>query len=83
MQNEKKEAEMKSSGEHGEVLLNKLQLSRALNLSPRSVENYMRKGWVPYVRVGRSVRFDLKDVLATLKQRGQVNAVLGGEVSRG
>jgi hypothetical protein len=63
-------------------LLKKGQLAGELNMSTRSVENFMRRGWIPYVRIGRSVRFDLADVLATVKTRGQVNPVLGGEVRR-
>ena len=61
-------------------LLKKWQLAKKLNLSQRTIENFMHRGWLPYVRIGRSVRFDLADVLATLKARGQVNTVLGGEV---
>ena len=70
---------MESKTPNGE-LLKKGQLAKALNISPRSIENYMARGWVPYVRVGRCVRFDLADVLATLKARGQCNTVLKGEV---
>ena len=70
---------MESGMPNGE-LLKKGQLAKALNISPRSIENYMARGWVPYVRVGRCVRFDLADVLATLKARGQCNTVLKGEV---
>jgi predicted site-specific integrase-resolvase len=62
-------------------LLKKGRLAEELNISERSVENFMRRGWIPYVRIGKkSVRFCLADVLATLKARGQVNTVLGGEV---
>ena len=61
-------------------LLKKGQLAEELNISTRSVENFMRRGWIPYVKIGKSVRFCLADVLATLKARGQVNTVLGGEV---
>ena len=64
-------------------LLKKGQLAEELNMSTRSVENFMRRGWIPFVRIGKkTVRFDLADVLATLKARGQVNTVLGGEVLR-
>ena len=64
-------------------LLKKGQLAEELNMSTRSVENFMRRGWIPFVRIGKKiVRFDLADVLATLKSRGQVNTVLGGEVHR-
>jgi hypothetical protein len=62
-------------------LLKKAQLAEELNISTRSVENFMRRGWIPFLRIGKkTVRFCLADVLATLKQRGQVNTVLGGEV---
>jgi hypothetical protein len=62
-------------------LLKKGQLAEELNMSTRSVENFMRRGWIPFVRIGKkSVRFDLADVLATLKSRGQVGTVLRGEV---
>ena len=61
-------------------LLKKQQLAEALNISTRSIENYMRRGWIPFVRVGRCVRFCLSDVLETLKSRGQCNVVLNGEV---
>ena len=57
-------------------LLKKQQLAEALNISTRSIENYMRRGWIPFVRVGRCVRFCLSDVLETLKSRGQCNVVL-------
>ena len=64
-------------------LMKKGQLAGELNMSTRSVENFMRRGWIPYVKIGKkSVRFCLADVLATLKARGQVNTVLGGEVRR-
>jgi hypothetical protein len=62
-------------------LLKKGQLAEELNMSTRSVENFMRRGWIPFVRIGKkTVRFDLADVLATLKSRGQVGTVLRGEV---
>ena len=57
-------------------LLKKGQLAKNLNLSQRTIENFMRRGWIPYVKIGKSVRFCLADVLATLKVRGQVNRVL-------
>ena len=70
---------MKPETPNGE-LIKKGQLAKALNMSQRSIENYMNQGLVPYVRVGRCVRFDLADVLATLKARGQCNTVLKLEV---
>jgi hypothetical protein len=29
----------------------------------------MAKGWVPYIKIGRSVRFKLEDVLAKLNEK--------------
>jgi hypothetical protein len=61
-------------------LLKKGQLAEELNISTRTVENFMRRGWIPYLKIGKSVRYCLADVLATLKARGQVNTVLRAEV---
>jgi excisionase family DNA binding protein len=69
-----------STQEKKSELLKKGQLAKELNLSQRTIENFMRRGWLPFIRLGRSVRFDLADVLATVKARGQVNPILGVEV---
>jgi excisionase family DNA binding protein len=67
----------------GKRLLTKKQLAVALSLSPRTIENLMTRGSLPHIKLRRAVRFDLDDVLQTLKSTNQVNAVLGREVPRG
>jgi excisionase family DNA binding protein len=39
-------------------LLNKKQMAELLNVTPRSVDNWMKRGLLPYLKIGRSVRFD-------------------------
>tara|TARA_B100000287_G_C20273943_1_gene639157 strand:+ start:37 stop:267 length:231 start_codon:yes stop_codon:yes gene_type:complete len=59
--------------ERGNRLLEKKEIADALRMSPRSVENFMRRGEIPYIRIGRLVRFSLPDVLEAVKNRGQCN----------
>lgn len=48
-------------------LLTKPQLAEYLRVSCRKLELMMARGQLPHVRIGRSVRFDLTEVLASLK----------------
>ena len=48
-------------------LLTKGQLSDHIGVTPRTVESWMRDGLLPYIKIRRSVRFDLSDVMRTLK----------------
>ena len=50
-------------------LINKKQLARQIGVTPRTIESWMRLGHVPYMKIGRSVRFDQEDVLRSLKRR--------------
>jgi hypothetical protein len=51
------------------ALLKRPQLARAINVSPRSVDNLVARRMIPCVRISRRcVRFDLRDVLAALKR---------------
>lgn len=56
-------------------LLNKKQMAKLLNISPRSVDTWMKRGWVPYLKIGNSVRFNEASVFrhldnTTLVDRG-------------
>lgn len=44
-------------------LLNKKELSEMLKVSMRTVDNLMVKNEIPYIKVGGSVRFDMKDII--------------------
>ena len=49
-------------------LINKNQLAERVGVTPRTIESWMRLGHVPYIKIGRSVRFDEADVLKSLKR---------------
>lgn len=46
-------------------------LSLSLGISCASVRWHVRNGRIPVVRIGRTVRFDLEDVLAALKNQNR------------
>lgn len=56
-----------------EMLLTKRQLSPKIQKSPRTIDNWMRDGRLPFLKVGRTVLFSWPDVLAALKARYGVN----------
>jgi excisionase family DNA binding protein len=47
-------------------LLNKRQLAAKLNVSPRTVDAYMKRGRLCFVKLGKTVRFHWPDVLEKL-----------------
>lgn len=50
-------------------LLNKGEVAARLRIGRRSVDNWMRKGLLPYLRLGKVIRFRWPDVLAKLDER--------------
>jgi excisionase family DNA binding protein len=53
-------------------LLRKRELAEKLAISKRTLDIWMQKGRIPFLKVGRSVRFRLPDVLEKL-QKYRVN----------
>jgi excisionase family DNA binding protein len=51
-----------------DALLTKRELAPRLNCSVRTVDDWMRKGRLPYIKLGKSVRFRWPDVLAKLAE---------------
>ena len=47
-------------------LLTKRGLAPKLEISPRTLSYWMKRGWVPYIKIGKSVRFKLSDVIEKL-----------------
>ena len=47
-------------------LLTKRGLAPRLEISTRTLDDWMKRGWVPYIKIGKSVRFRLADVLEKL-----------------
>ena len=41
-------------------------VSRALQVSERTIQNWMKRKMIPYLKIGRNVRFDLNEVLKAL-----------------
>lgn len=51
------------------ALLKRPQLAKAINVSPRTVDNLQRRKVIPWVRISpRCVRFHLPSVLAALRK---------------
>jgi excisionase family DNA binding protein len=48
-------------------LLRKRELAEKLAISKRTLDVWMQKGRIPFLKVGRSVRFRLPDVLEKLQ----------------
>jgi len=48
-------------------LLRKCELAEKLAISKRTLDIWMQKGRIPFLKVGRSVRFRLPDVLEKLQ----------------
>jgi len=49
-----------------EGLINKGQTSDRLGVSQRTLDNWMKAGRVPYMKIGRTVRFRWETVLSAL-----------------
>jgi hypothetical protein len=51
------------------ALLKRPQLARAINVSPRTIDNFVARKIIPAIRIStRCVRFDLASVLAALRK---------------
>ena len=49
-------------------LITKRELALECRCSVRCLDNWMREGLIPYLKVGRSVRFQLDAVIESLRQ---------------
>ena len=54
-------------------LKDKRQTAAGLQISTRTLDAWMRAGRVPFLKIGRTVRFRWTDVLATLETKCRVN----------
>ena len=53
-----------------QVYIDKNCLAKRLSISISTVNNLMAQG-MPYLKIGKAVRFDIKEVLQWLKERGK------------
>jgi excisionase family DNA binding protein len=52
-------------------LLTAVELARWLRITPRTVYRFVRNAQLPYVRVGRGLRFKRADVEAWIRRRSE------------
>lgn len=50
------------------MLLNKKELASKLKVSVATIDNLMKKG-MPYLKIGKSVRFNLEEIFKWLKEK--------------
>jgi excisionase family DNA binding protein len=55
-------------------LLTKDQLAEKMCVKRRTIDNWMKVGWLPYLKIGKTVRFEFSSVMEKLK-----SYELGGE----
>jgi excisionase family DNA binding protein len=77
MQNETTENESNGAGSVEEFsvrdrYLTKDQVAKLLGVSRRTVDNFMRRGWLVYHKIGRTVRFRMDDVNQHLNETARV-----------
>jgi len=53
-------------------LLTKAQVAAYAQCTARCVDNWMKRGFLPYFKIGRSVRFKLTDVQTSLDEHFRV-----------
>jgi len=55
-----------------EGYITKQEVARRLKKTVRTVENWQRRGYIPFIKAGRSVLFDWPDVEAHLQKNFRV-----------
>ncbi len=51
----------------GSKLITKTELAVYAHCTPRSIDNWMKRGYLPYFKIGRTVRFKIADVDSYLR----------------
>ena len=67
---------------HAEPFLTKQQVAQRLQKKPRTVDNYMKHGILPYFKIGRSVLFRWSDVQRHLESHYRIGGGIGSRVRR-
>lgn len=55
------------------AFLDKRQLAARLNMTVRTIENWQKRGILPYIRIGKVVRFHWPEVVQQLKANYRYN----------
>ena len=61
-----------NAGPQAECLINKAELARRVGRKVRTVDHWMAKGLIPYLKIGHAVLFKWSDVEAHLQQSFRV-----------
>ena len=65
-------AQAANAGPSQECLINKVELARRVGRKVRTVDHWMAKGLIPYLKIGHAVLFKWSDVEAHLQQSFRV-----------
>ena len=68
-----------AGGQLFEPYIDKAEVGRRTQMRPRTIDDWMKRGLLPYYKVGRSVRFKWSEVEQHLGARYRVN---GTQVNR-
>lgn len=55
-----------------EAFIDKAEVGRRTGMRPRTIDEWMKRGVLPYYKIGRSVRFKWSEVEARLQERCRV-----------
>lgn len=47
------------------------ELAEAIQTSKMSIHNWRNEGWLPYYKIGNSVRFNLEEVMKAIEKRNR------------
>ncbi len=61
------------AGQHADEILSKAEAATRLKVSIRTLDAWMRIGRVPYLKIGKTVRFRWPDVLKHLNQNARIH----------
>ena len=52
------------------IFVSKREVARLVSVSPRTIDNWMKDGIIPFIRIGRVVRFEEEQVRKALGKYG-------------
>jgi excisionase family DNA binding protein len=55
------------------LYLNKREIAEALDVSQRTIDEWRKKRWIPSIKAGGVIRFDLEKVRTALEKRHQID----------
>jgi excisionase family DNA binding protein len=59
-------------GNFAEAFLTKIEVAQILRITSRSVDEWMRRGFIPFYKIGRSIRIKREDLEQHLKNTCRV-----------